>query len=148
MRKPGRKSSAELATAPVEIDCARQRPPPPEELTKDQAELWRKVVASLPGGWIHAEHFPILCDYVRHAIRARDLAARVDSTDVSKVGLLGGPGMDSYIKLRSAAESEGRAMLAAARTLRLTHQSQLRAETAATRQSNAIPPEFGKPWEV
>ena len=89
-----------------------------------------------------------MADFCRHAIRARDLAKRVDSTDVDKLGFMGSPGMDSYIKLRSAAESKGRAMLAAARTLRITNQSQLRAETAAASRSNAIPPEFGKPSEL
>lgn len=149
MKKPGRKSAAEMAVAPVQIDAARQRPPAPEELTEDQRELWKKVVSSLPAGWIKQEHHPILCDYCRHAIRARDLAARVDSTDISQVGMLSGPGLDTFDKLRRAAEQEGRAMLACARTLRITHQAQLRAETAATKRGeSAIPEHWGKPWEM
>ena len=145
MAQRGRKSAASLSVAPTAIDAARQRPPPPDYLLESQAELWRKTVSALPAGWIRPEHHEVLADFCRHAIRARDLAMRVDAFDVMKLGDIGSP-IDTFDKLRRAAESETRAMLACARSLRLTITSQTRAETAATRRadsSNAPPP-----WEI
>lgn len=149
----GPKSAAEMAVAP--IDEARKRPPPPEGLTDDQADVWRRTVAALPAGWIHPEHLEIMAAYCRHAIRFRELSKRLDSIDVEKVGMMGGFGIDTYSKLRRAAESESRAMLACARSLRITIQATMRPETAG-RQANRRPEipatwngsdEPGKPWE-
>jgi len=145
--KRGRKSTAELATAPASLDAARERPPPPDDLTGEQREVWRKTVSALPAGWIAPEHHEILKAYCRHAIRAHDLSERLDAADVSKLGNLGAPmGLETYDKIRRAAESESRAMLAAARALRLTVTSQTRQETAATKR--AASSSGRPPWEA
>lgn len=137
MAKRGRKSTAELATAPVALDAARQRPPAPDDLTKDQREVWKKTVHAMPANWFTPEHHETLKAYCRHAIRARDLSKRIDDTETEKLGLMPGPSIGTYEKVRRMAEAETRAMLACARSLRISMQSQLRAETAATKRGSA-----------
>jgi hypothetical protein len=55
-------------------------------------------------------------------------------------------GLDHYRKLAAEAERETRAMLACARSLRLTHQARTDSRTAGRRAAN----ETGgpKPWEA
>ena len=145
MKSRGRKSSAELEVAPVQIDCAKQRPAPPENLGEAESEIWRRIVASLPAGWFSAEHRELLERYCEHQHRAErfsrvasKMAAADDLTrdDISDID-----------KASRMAERESRAALAMARALRMTIVAQTRQETASTARagSSGITPPW---WEA
>lgn len=130
MNQRGRKSAAEREIGALAGEA--ERPDAPPELTDEQAQLWNTVVGRLPADWIKAEHYPILAAYCQHICRSRALAralsgASLDTDDAVK----------RYDKLSNAAERETRALLACARTLRLTHQSQYDAAKAFRGASNS-----------
>ena len=52
MAQRGRKSAVALATVAV---IPGQRPAPPAELTEEQAEEWRAIVATKPPEWFNRE---------------------------------------------------------------------------------------------
>lgn len=149
MAKRGRKSTAELATAPpVEIDAKRQRPPAPDGLAEAERAIWQRIVAAMPGGWFGQEHREMLTRYCEHQCRAerfsqvaRKLSTRDDLTRDD---------IDDLDKCCKMAERESRAALALARSMRITHQAQLRAETASTKRQNAtgtMPPWWSADWD-
>lgn len=123
----GRKSAAELTT--IAIGPRIGRPSPPAELTKEQAEEWKAIVGRMPADWFTREHHAILAAYCRHVSRYRQLSKTLDRCPSDK--LTEADSLNVYDKLSKAAEREGRAMLACARSLRITHQSQYDAGKAA-----------------
>jgi hypothetical protein len=139
MNKRGRKSAAELAVVPVAIEA--RRPPPPDDLTQAQAQVWRDTVATMPAGWFNRSHAPLLVAYCRHVARAAELEHVLRGTMA--------PGSDATLeqadRLLKMAERETRAITACARSLRLTLQSQMHPRTAgrATVNDRGGP----KPWE-
>jgi hypothetical protein len=80
MGKRGRKSSAELS---VVTPLKTRRPPPPEDLTEEQASEWRAVVSRMPPDWFTREHFALLADYCRHVCRARMSRSKSTSSNPS-----------------------------------------------------------------
>jgi hypothetical protein len=89
MAQRGRKSAASLAVV-APIPGAR-RPPPPE-LTPEQAEVWRQVVASRPADWFDDGSASILAAHCRHVVAAQMLAAEIDRftpADLKHKGELG-----------------------------------------------------------
>ncbi len=139
MAKRGRQSAAALAVVPVALDA--RRPAPPAHLTEAQGEVWRDTVATMPAGWFHRSHEPLLAAYCRHVVRAVELDKVLQETMA--------PGSDASVKdadtLLKMAERETRALIACARTLRLTHQSQMHPRTAGRALDSA--PIGPKPWE-
>lgn len=137
--KRGRKSAAELAVVPVALDA--RRPAPQTHLSEPQAEVWRDTVATMPAGWFQRSHEPLLTAYCRHVVRAAEL----DKLLQSAMAL----GSDASVKdadiLLKMAERETRALIACARTLRLTHQAQMHPRTAGRAIDNA--PTGPRPWE-
>jgi hypothetical protein len=71
IRKGGRKSAASLSVVSM---IGHERPAPPEELTEDEATEWREIAGRMPHDWFTRENFPLLAEYCRHIVRARDLA--------------------------------------------------------------------------
>ena len=140
MGQRGPKSTDELTVVPV--GDRTRRPPPPPELSPDQAAEWRAITATLPPDWIRREHFPLLAAYCRHTCRARLLSAELDRFQVDWLRTDEGP--ERFDRLAKSAERETRAMLACARSLRLTHQSRY---TPATAGRNARTPQARPPWE-
>ena len=37
-----------------------QKPPPPDDLTKEEAKIWISIVDVLPYDWFSAENYPLL----------------------------------------------------------------------------------------
>ena len=74
--KRGKKSAAELALVITPLET--RRPPPPEDLTEEQASEWRAVVSRMPADWFCREHFAMLASYCRHVCRQRSLAKVID----------------------------------------------------------------------
>jgi phage terminase small subunit len=140
MKQRGRKSEAsrEVASLTLESD----RPEPPAELTDEQAEEWQAVVDRLPADWFQAEHYPVLADYCRHVCRARFVARVLDAFPAQELET--DEGVRRFDKLSNAAERETRAVLACARSMRLTHQARYDEKTAFRGASNS--PSGPKPW--
>ena len=78
MRKPGRKSSAELATiVPSGIETC-QRPEPPADLSEEAAEIWRSITNRYPAEWFSAGSEPVLLQLCRHIVVARQIGTSLD----------------------------------------------------------------------
>lgn len=144
MQKRGRKSAASLA---VVAGFAPRRPDPPGDLTTEQAEVWRAVVARLPADWFPAETHALLAVYCRHAVTLRMLSVELDGWDMKWTrGDEGDEGLKRLGRLTAMRERESRAMIAAARCLRLTPAARMRPEAAGRAARDAG--EGGKrPWE-
>ena len=145
MKQRGRKSTATLAIASPasDLDQARQRPPAPNDLSDPEKVIWRRVVAAMPAGWFQPEHRDTLSAYCRHATRSvqfNEMASAFTPADVGeKIDL------EDLDRIARMADRETRAALALARSMRLTHQAQIRAEKAGKEREK----ENGesKPWE-
>jgi len=143
MSKRGRKSGAELTTA-ADFQAAQDRPPPPEGMTALERLVWNRVSGAMPAGWFRREHLDMLKSYCQHAARSdlfNRMASAFEAGDVGeKIELAD---LDRISKM---AERESRAALALARSMRITHQAQIRPETAATKRDNPASDER-RPWE-
>ena len=134
MKQRGRRSVASLAVVtPLPQD---RRPAPPSELTAEQASVWRDTVNAMPSDWFGGESFAVLADYCRHVVRARRLDAEIEKQTAS--------GIDATLieRLYAMAEREGRAVLAHARSLRLTVQAKYDNRAAGRKAANTITPSY------
>src|SRR3954451_18956821 len=127
MAQRGRKSAASLTVATV-TGLPGQRPQPPDELTDEQAEVWRAVVATKPADWFQPDTHPLLTQYCRHTVAARVLARQIDGMDPAC--LADEDQLRRYEKLLAMRERESRAINALARGMRLTQQSRYDAAKA------------------
>lgn len=75
--KRGRKSSASFLSVvrPVEIVERQQAP---EDLTEEEAEIWRVVVSDQPADWFSPSTRPLLSQFCRHTIQARRVAEMIE----------------------------------------------------------------------
>lgn len=136
MGSRGRRSGESLAIAisgPTEIV---QRPDAPYDLTDEQVDEWRAVVNSLPADWFQRGNHALLTQYCRHVIAARRVNQLIEQC-------VAGKDVDrkEFVELLKQQESESRAINALLRSMRLTQQSVMRAETAKR------PAKVRKPWE-
>lgn len=132
----GRKSAAEQS---IVTPIAARRPAPPEDLNDFQRQIWRDVVEIRPADWFRKDTYPLLRSYCKHAWQANEidklLADRFDSEDEE---------LQAEIpELLKARERESRAMMALARSMRITQQSQYDPKTAARHKEAP----GKKPWE-
>ena len=134
MTKRGRRSSASLLTP-----HPGQRPEPPAGLTVEQAATWRAVVGAKPVGYFGADTTPLLAAYTRHTASARVLADALEVIGWEAPAERLAP----LLRLR---DREVRAMLALARSMRLTQQATMGPRAAATRH-NAVSSTGARPWD-
>lgn len=143
MRTRGRRSAADQAI--VIAGTFGQRPDPPAELTKRQAEIWRATVASE-----HADFFntaalrALLTDYCRHREAGEKVSLVIDAFQAE--WLKNSDGAKRYHGLLRMRELETRAAVTLATKLRITNQSRYDERTAATAARNTA--KGAKPWEV
>jgi hypothetical protein len=71
MAQRGRKSAASLSIVSL---LGNERPAPPDELAEEEAAEWRAIASRMPHDWFTRENHPLLAEYCRHIVRARDLA--------------------------------------------------------------------------
>ncbi|TIV71449.1 MAG: hypothetical protein E5V89_10100 [Mesorhizobium sp.] len=141
MTKRGRKSTAELSTVAT-LTRAPVAPDAPYDLSDEAAAVWRGVVDALPSDFFPPESFDTLASYCRHVVSARFLARELDRFSAEWLGVDGG--IERLNKLLMMRERETRALIAAARALRLTNQSRWRPDQAGKVAGGYKGP---KPWE-
>ena len=113
MKKRGRVSAAAEAAAVI-VDVSRQMPAQaPSELTDGQADVWRRVVGSMPGDFMTKAAHPILIEYCRHVCRAGLLEQQIAAFEVEWTRVDGG--LERLDRMLSMAERETRAITACAR---------------------------------
>ena len=137
MASRGRKSAAALSVVPT---LPNQRPEPPAELTREQAEEWRAVVGRMPADWFTRETHALLAQYCRHVVNARQVARAIDVLDPE--WLITREGCDHYEQLTRMLDREGRAMGLLAMRMRITQQSHYRPDKVVSKATSA-----DKPWE-
>jgi hypothetical protein len=157
MIQRGRKGAARLA---VISNMPGQRPVAPKSLTKEQVKVWRAVVATKPADWFTADSHPLLIGYCRAVVMADQLSAEVeavaalmrfpdDMADAEEIKAYTGlfAMRKELLKQRSAEVDK---ITSLARSMRLTQQSRLKAETADTghRRSNGAGAASLKPWQT
>ena len=123
----GRKSAAELSV----IRGIPERPQPPSELTPDQAEEWREIVASLPVDWFPRTVWPLLCAYCRHVCNARHIAGLIEAAHDVDIG--DRSALMRFNRLLGMQERQSGTLPGLATRMRLTNQSRYTARSAASR---------------
>lgn len=144
MAQRGRKSTASLSIVSV---LGNERPAPPDELTEEEAAEWRAIAGRMPVDWFTRENHPLLAEYCRHIVRARDLAGDIAKFKRFEAEVrLTTEGVQRYDTLLRMADRERAAMVNLATKMRLTQQSRYRADKAApaVERSKTV----RKPWEV
>lgn len=106
----------------------RQKPriQPPESLNDAQKVIWRQAVDNLPADWFAVEQTPMLVAYCQHVARAAQIEVALSTLDPLA-------SLDVFDKLAKLAALESAKIAMHARSMRLTQQSRLKAETASSR---------------
>jgi hypothetical protein len=139
MKQRGRRSRESLSVVPIDIDG--QRPPPPADLTAEEANVWISTVRAMKAGWFTPEAWPLLARYCRHAVLAQMLGQAIEK-EIGPKRILP-DNLDRFRKLRNMHASEGAMMVRLATKMRLTPHSRTRADTSALDPSGGRP----KPWD-
>jgi hypothetical protein len=134
MGSRGRKSGASLSV----VTPFPQRPKPPRELTKEQAQIWRDTVGRLPPDWFGREMFPLLVAFCRHVTSARFVSRQLNAIGSAD---LGDPKIfrryGAFLRMEAL---ESAAIARMATKLRLTNQSRYTpaGAAAAARRSGPV----------
>jgi len=116
---------------------------PPVELGTAQKLIWKQTVDALPSDWFAPEQTPMLSAYCGHCARLAQIEAALSTLD---------PLIDlaPFDKLAKLAAGESAKIAMHARSMRLTQQSRLKAETASSRGLGAASAGRvgAKPWET
>src|SRR6185503_11312910 len=134
----GKKSAAQISA----VVTLAVRPGPVPGMTKKQAAIWRKVVATKPVDWFAPDSFALLVCYCR-ACETADLLQ--DKIDTFELGALDDrQGLARYEKLLKMRSLQVANIGSLATKMRLSQQSRYQAKTAeaADRRANT-----GKLWE-
>jgi hypothetical protein len=144
MSKRGRVSAAERNITVIEGTFG-EKPAPPEELNADQAEIWRRIVASEPGDFFStATVRDLLVDLCRHRETVDKISERVEAFKVE--WFQSAEGTRTYALLLKMRDSEVRAITTLATKLRLTNQSRYEPNKAARLARDTV--KGAKPWEL
>jgi hypothetical protein len=112
------------------------RAQPPDELSDEEATEWRAFTNRMPADYFGREHYPMLVQLCRHIVAERCIAQLIDqeraSPDIN---------VSLYLKLLRAQKEETGIIGFCLRTMRLTHQSNVPANTSRT-----PPVTLNAPW--
>jgi len=141
MKKPGRRSAADLETIGLKPVAIAARLEAPYDISDEAADVWRQVVESLPADWFTPASAPVLAQYCRTVIAARRVAQLVHQAERGE----GEYDVDYHLKLLQAQDRISSTIKALAASLRLTPQSRYTPQRAATQAAahKAGP----MPWE-
>jgi hypothetical protein len=135
MKQRGRDSAAANEIAAIGKLETVQRPDAPYDLTDEQVDEWRAVVARLPADWFTRETHALLAQYCRHVVRARRIAQLIDQAEKSDPF-----DVKEYRDLLRSEEEQSRAIASLATRMRLTQQT-------TYDKSKKKPATGRKPWE-
>lgn len=122
-----------------------QRPEPPEELTADQAEIWRSVVASEAADFFRTAALRgLLKDYCRHTVTAAAISKQINAFEAA--WLSDAEALQHFDRMTKIRDRETKAAAEKATKLRLTNQSRYTPQAAATAAKHANTQK--KPWEI
>jgi hypothetical protein len=136
-KKRGRNSGASLETV-LSVTGKPARPAAPDCLTTDQAAVWQNVVKSMPADWFGAETHPLLQQFCRHVVTAREVDRLISEHAAGELDL------NLYNRLLIMRARESAALTALARTMRMTQQARIDPKTAGRRISGM--PRANLPW--
>lgn len=111
-------------------DRGKPRIQPPETLSDAQKLIWHQTVDNLPDDWFSLEQTPMLIAYCGHVSRAAQI-------ELALAGLDPLANLEQFDKLAKLAGLESAKVAMFARSMRLTQQSRLKAETAASHGAGA-----------
>ena len=135
--KRGRKSGASLETV-LSVTGKPARPAAPDCLTTDQAKVWQSVVKAMPADWFGRETHPLLQQYCRHVVTAREIDKLISEHAAGELDLR------LYNRLLIMRARESAALTALARTMRMTQQARIDPKTAGRRLASM--PRVDLPW--
>lgn len=118
MGSRGRISNSSLTVVSTRGISSVERPPPPPELTDEQAAEWLAVVNRLPADWFPRETHGMLAQYCRHVVAARRVAQLIATQEASDDF-----DVEAYDRLLKMQEREGRALSSLATRMRVSQQS-------------------------
>jgi hypothetical protein len=132
--KRGRVSAADLAITQVTPAGVIERQRPPSDLTDEEVEIWHGVVNAEPADWFSASTVPLLTQYCRHVIAAKQIG-ELKERATAEMDL---PTLDKLLQMQ-ARESAAIAMLAT--KMRVAQQS------TTNHRGNKKPTPGRKLWE-
>jgi hypothetical protein len=138
--KSGRKSVADLATAPVRLG---QRPEPPISLNPRAEDEWRRVVDRMPSDWFSDETLSLLQAYCEHVAEGEAIQMMIEK--VRATAMADDESYKRYRDLLRDKELQTRAALSCATKMRMTQQSSYNAKSASTAVSKSS--NGAKPWQ-
>jgi len=140
MIQRGRKSAAGLALV---VPIPGQRHRPPSHLSPDAAAEWRAIIAIKPAGWFTRDTFGSLEALCCHTVSLRRISAKIDAMEAAD-----DPSAATALdRAYAQRERESRAVLANARSLRITIQAQRTAGNAGTEARKAAAFQGSRPWD-
>ena len=114
---------------------------PPAHLSDAQKLVWHQTVDHLPSDWFAVEQVPMLTAYCEHVARKAQIESALSGLDPLA-------DLEQFDKLTKLAAGESAKLAMFARSMRLTQQSRLKAETAQSRGAGAASAAaVGRPWD-
>ena len=107
------------------------RPDAPYDLSDAAAEQWRTIVASMPAEHFAPSHYPMLTQLCRHKVESNRIAQLIEQCCEKKKGKTFN--LNEYKLLTKMQKGESAEINRLMRSMRLTHQSLMRPETARLR---------------
>jgi hypothetical protein len=149
MIQRGKRSTAALSLVPL---APRQRATPPKDLSAAEKTLFRAVISTKPAEWFTADAAPLLAEYCRHAVMADRLARQIADA-MRAVEKTEGDDRENLVvldRLLAMRDRESKAVVAFARSLRLTMQARYRGEVAARAHDrvNSGGGPGNRPWQA
>lgn len=133
----GRQSAAALSVISGGGIETIRRAEPADELTEEEAEVWRLVVNRLPADWFPAETLPMLSQYCRHTVASRRVAQLIERMQSDTDGF----SIKDYDRLLKMQERESRCLASLATKMRISQQTTY----DKSRKKGSVGPK--KPWE-
>lgn len=135
MKQRGRQSA--IAVAKSSGITSQERPEPPVDLTAEQRIEWILVVNACPAEWFHPETHGLLAQYCKHMVAAKKISQVIQ--DFEKEDELDIAGYEKLLKMQ---ERESRAILALARSMRLSQQATYHPEKTKGNRTGGVK----SPW--
>ena len=141
MAERGRRSAASLSVVVGSIDG---RPQAPADLTKEQRDIWERVVANEAADVFKTAALQqLLKEYCRHCASALKLARMVEA--IEALPRMEPDDLEDYDRLLKMRDRETKAIADKATKLRLTNQARYTPQAAATAAKKSGE---RKPWQA